>query len=1025
MEQSGRGLRTLGNVRFGDFEVDVRSGELRKGGLRVKLQGRPFQILVLLMERRGELVTRADLRKSLWSSDTYVDFDRSIDIAIYKLRAALNDLADHPRYIETLPRRGYRFIAPIEPTSTAPTSRAEGHTTSTAVAASTTALAEKQAAPDQTEQSRPVPTREEVKPADSPHPSPVLVTASPGPVSETAPSVSSAPAIDREGDAATQDSTQVADAVQSGVPRVAVFDRWSGILRAPIYLGLAALAFVAVAALVYARIVHRAARSAVKPPPSVAVIGFKNVSGRPETAWLSTALSEMLSTELASDHKLLGIPEETVVGMKHDLALPDSDSFSPETLTRIRVRLGADFVVVGSYLDLGGRAKGNVRLDFRLQNAVTGETVEWVTVNGNEQEIPELAVRTGMRLRAKLGAGELTAAETEKVRASLPSNAEAARLYSEGLNRLRTFDVLAARGLLEKAVAADPQHALSHAALAEAWSALGYDAKAQEEAKKAFELSGALVREDQLFVQARYFEISCQWYRALETYRVLSEFFPDSVEYGMRLANSQIAAGKARAALGTLEKLRALPSPAKKDPRLALVEARAAESLSDLKHQQRAAAQAVAEGLAQGYTLVIAEGLLSEARALSALGETARAAAAYKYAETEYAAAGDKSGATRAMSGAARIRLMSGDMEGARSVWRRALAIYEELGNQQGVAGDLDCLGVVSYWAGDISGSKLLYERSLAVYTTIGNRRGTAHELSNIADAMSTLGEFEGALANWQKAIAIERELGNKRALARNLHDVGDALLAEGELSEAEKRYAEETVIWQETGDRDGYSDALYGLATVLWAKGDLEGAQQKMMEDRRIKAEISEQTYADNSTVNLARLAIDRGKPQEAEQLAREALESFRRQKNSDMQATALEVLARAHLAQGKVADAEKAVNEALALTGKTQVFYVLQRLGITAALVRAASGRRADVNEALKSLEAVLSQAKKTGFVASQFEARLAMGEIGMKSGSEGVSRAGLDALERDAKAKGFGLIARQAAQSSLYAAVNVPVQ
>ena len=489
-------------------------------------------------------------------------------------------MADIPRYIETVPRLGYRFIAPIERANLEPTS-------------------------------------------------------------ESAPSVSSAAVIGQESDAPTVALAPVADPVRTGVPRVGVLGRWSGSLRTTIYVGLAALALVAIAVLVYTRIIPRAARLTVKPPPSVAVLGFKNVSGRPEAAWLSTALSEMLTTELASDHKLLGIPEETVVGMKHDLSLQDSDSFSPETLTRIRVHLGADFVVVGSYLDLGHRAKGNIRLDLRLQNAVTGETVDWVTVNGNEQEIPELAVRSGMRLRAKLGAGELTAAEVKQVRASLPSNAEAARLYSEGLNRLRTFEVQAAREFLEKAVAADPQHALSHSALAESWSALGYDGRAQEEAKKALELSGALVREDQLFVQARYFEISCQWDKALETYGVLSGFFPGSVEYGLRLANSQIAAGKARAALGTLEKLRKL-RPAEDDPRIDLVEAQVAESLSDLNHQRRAAAHAVAAGLAQRYTLVIAVGRLSEARALNALGDVVRAAAAYKDAETQYAAAGDK-----------------------------------------------------------------------------------------------------------------------------------------------------------------------------------------------------------------------------------------------------------------------------------------------------------------------------------------------------------------------------------------------
>jgi TolB-like protein len=114
MENSGTAPGTLGNVRFRDYEVDVRSGELRKRGLVIKLQGKPFQLLVTLLGRPRELVTREELRHRLWPSDAYVDFERSINIAIHKVRVALNDLADRPRYIETLARRGYRFIAPVQ-----------------------------------------------------------------------------------------------------------------------------------------------------------------------------------------------------------------------------------------------------------------------------------------------------------------------------------------------------------------------------------------------------------------------------------------------------------------------------------------------------------------------------------------------------------------------------------------------------------------------------------------------------------------------------------------------------------------------------------------------------------------------------------------------------------------------------------------------------------------------------------------------------------------------------------------------
>jgi len=102
-------------VKFGVFDVDMRAGRLCKAGLRVKLQEQPFQVLAVLLERPGEVVTREELRQRLWSADTFVDFDLSLNGALKKLRYALGDVADSPTFIETIPRRSYRFIAAVRP----------------------------------------------------------------------------------------------------------------------------------------------------------------------------------------------------------------------------------------------------------------------------------------------------------------------------------------------------------------------------------------------------------------------------------------------------------------------------------------------------------------------------------------------------------------------------------------------------------------------------------------------------------------------------------------------------------------------------------------------------------------------------------------------------------------------------------------------------------------------------------------------------------------------------------------------
>jgi len=109
----GPAVPTPRTIRFGVFEIDVRSGELRKQGRKIRLEGQPVNILICLLENPGELVTREELHRRLWPADTYVNFEHGLNAAVKRLRRALNDSADNPRFVETLPRRGYRFLAPV------------------------------------------------------------------------------------------------------------------------------------------------------------------------------------------------------------------------------------------------------------------------------------------------------------------------------------------------------------------------------------------------------------------------------------------------------------------------------------------------------------------------------------------------------------------------------------------------------------------------------------------------------------------------------------------------------------------------------------------------------------------------------------------------------------------------------------------------------------------------------------------------------------------------------------------------
>src|ERR1700675_2518715 len=106
-------LRSTSVVRFGTYEVSFQSGEVRKAGLRIRVQQQPMKLLETLLERPGEVVAREELRRRIWPNESFGDFDQALNIAIAKLRSALGDSAENPRFIETLPKRGYRFIADV------------------------------------------------------------------------------------------------------------------------------------------------------------------------------------------------------------------------------------------------------------------------------------------------------------------------------------------------------------------------------------------------------------------------------------------------------------------------------------------------------------------------------------------------------------------------------------------------------------------------------------------------------------------------------------------------------------------------------------------------------------------------------------------------------------------------------------------------------------------------------------------------------------------------------------------------
>ena len=750
----------------------------------------------------------------------------------------------------------------------------------------------------------------------------------------------------------------------------------------------------------------------VRIRPSVAILGFKNLSSRPDTVWISTALSEMLDAELAAGGQLRTVPEDTVARTKIELGLSDAESLQPDTLKQVRKNLASDFIVLGSYLDLGKEKGGQVRLDLRLQDTVKGETVAAVSETGTEKTIIDLVSQIGTRLREQVGLEKLSQIESDGVRAELPSNPEAMRPYSQGLAKIRAFDALSARELLSHAVALDPFFPLAHSELARTWSSLGYDSNAQQEAKRALDGARNLSREKHLLVEARFYETSKNWGKAIEAYQTLSNFFPDNLEYGLQLANAETAGGRGKDALKSLAAIDRWGEQTKDNPRIDLARSDAAASLGDHKLRRDMAELAAQKADEQGAKLLVARARNSECRALADLGENEKAKSICEEARQIYEAAGDRFGLAQTLHDAAEVPINQGDFATAEKLYSQALTLARAIGNQKGQAREQMDLGLISAKKGDFTTALLMYDETFRIYQKADDKYGMATVMGNTGILLRAQGKLQDALNHFQKTFELSNEVGHRVSAAQALGAIGDVLLEQGDLPGAQKMYQQELTTMRETGGKVLYASTLVKVGQALRQQAEADQAREAYREALSLEEKLGNKSDAAETRLALAELDCDSGKGAEAEQLSRAAVEAFRVDAYADEEIFAQSMLSRALLQQGKLDDARSAIAEAVRLSEKSQDVMVRIPVILDHAYVMAAGK---NLVKAEATAQQTLTRASNLGLFRLQLEASLALGQIQLRGPNPSAGRARLHALQKSASARGFELIARKAASTS----------
>ena len=735
---------------------------------------------------------------------------------------------------------------------------------------------------------------------------------------------------------------------------------------------------------------------------AVAVLGFKDLSSNPEKSWLSTALSELLTTELSQGGELRTIPGESIALMKASLALPDADSFSPQTLTRIRQNLGSDVVIVGSYLPLGN---GQLRLDVRIQDTLAGEILASVSEKGSEAEIDSLVSKAGSELRARLGIRSLSSEQYAMVRASLPASPEAARLYSEGLQRLRLFDALTARDLLQKASSLSPEHAPTHSALAEAWSKLGYEGKAREQAKRAFDLSSNFSREERLLIEGRSHELMGEPPEAIENYRALWTLFPDRVDYGLLLIRAQIDGGRASDAQSTLSALRQIPLSEAEIARADLADAAIAISLSDFKRCQSAADRAASRGRAIGANLLVAEALRIEADATERMGDSQKTIELLNESRRLCNAAGYRQGAARTLLMEGDLLFDQGDFVRAKAKFDEALPVFREIGDQRRIRGSIERLGNVYYGQGKLREAEASYKQALRIDQDFKDPTGLAGDYGNLANTLDGLGDLPGALKMQQQALNAFNEIGDRRGASATLNNLGNLSVEMGKLEKARKYFEQSLALSSEISYRRGEPYPLSGSADVLFAQGDLSSARHAYEQALALCAEVQDEDFAGQIRTSLALIALEQNRLAEGASLARQAAATFDKTNSSGSGAWSHAVLARILLRSGDLAGAQREAEKSVSLSQQTTSQPPRFESILADARVKANAGKLPEAREKLRS---AIASAHRFGYLLSEYQLRLALGEI---SAASPAARSDLSALEKEARNQGAILVADQA--------------
>lgn len=622
-------------------------------------------------------------------------------------------------------------------------------------------------------------------------------------------------------------------------------------------------------------------KTAIVPDVSLAILPFRNASGDATLDWLGSSLSDMLSTDIGQSGHLRTVSPDQVHQVMADLRMAPGATVDSSALRRLAEYSNADTLIWGQYSRFGTQ----VRIEATIHDLKHDRHVALKIEAADEKDIPVSVDKLAEDIRHNLAVSpdvmkELKASSFHPTTKSI----DALRQYNEGLESLREGKYLQAQKRLEGATAADPGFALGFSRLAQAYSSLGYDDRAEQASRRAMSLTDNLPAAEKYLISAIHASITKDFPKAISAYEDLAKAAPDNPEVQFALANAYENSGDFVKAGEHYKKVLA-NNPKDISGLLATgrVAIKSGDSPAGLDPLNRALTLSVqADNQEQKALILQALGI-----AYASLNKPDEALRNYEQSLEIKKRLGQKKGEADSLNMIAEVYDVLGKPALALTNYNQALQIYREIGDRQDVGNELLNLGHSYNDRGKYDDALSLLKESLQIQRDIGDKNSEGLCLTNIGSTYAFKGDYNNARTYFEQALQLQEKIDVPSDIADTLHNLGEVAMKTGQYDQALSRYLRALDLRRQAGDKAGAAKESDSMGILFAYEGRYGAALQARKDAMSGFRELQDRSYWMAETVGGYGSALAQvGQYDEAARNLQEALTLARELKNDSLAA-------------------------------------------------------------------------------------------------------------------------------------------